>query len=190
MSSSKKYAIFWISWLALLFFSSCFYFTFAWTEYWTLSLEIKGVGIRHGTPNNINLWTPSVSGGDQEISGQFSGDFWVEDLEWYSTGHYSTIQCDGVYWSAGNKLTWVYFKAGNSTPILLEWTTGNVLINTWLDNYASIIAPVTYIYKPTNINNIWTTNRYWDSPRLKILIPGWSPAGTYSGTIVFSLYMY
>ena len=190
MINLKKWVIFWMGWIALLAFSLLSYSTFASLEKWAITLRIIGVGIRHGTPNNINLWTPIVSSGDQEISGQFNGNFWVEDLEWYSTGHYTTVQCDGVYWSAGNRLTWIYLKAGGTSPVLLEWATGNVLINTWLDNYISIFTPVTYIYKPTNINNRWIANRYWDSPRLKIVIPGWSPAGTYSGTIVFSLYMY
>ena len=173
-----------------MLFSSLFYFAFAWSEQWILRLEIVGMGIRHGTPSNVNLWTPTTSLGDQEITGQFDDSFWVEDLQWYITGHYSTIQCDGVYGSAWNRLTWVYFKAENSIPTLLEWTTGNVFIGTGLDTYQNILSPITYIYKPTNISNAWVLNRYWDTPRLKIVIPGWTPPGTYSGTIVFSLYSY
>jgi len=175
--------------MALLFSSWLWYFTFAWSETWTLTLEIKGIGIRHGTPNNVNLWTPTTSSSDQEISGQFVDTFWIEDLQGYMTGHYTTIQCDGVYGSAGNTLTGIYLKAGNATPTLLFWTTGNVSIGTALSDYISILTPVTYIYKSTDIANLWVANRYWDQPRLKIVIPGWTPAGTYSGTIVFSLYM-
>lgn len=136
------------------------------------------------------MWIPTVSTSDQEISGQFDDFFWVEDLEWYITGHYTTIQCDGVYWSAGNILTGVYLKAGSTSPTLIQWAPGNVLISTELYDYTSIITPVTYIYKPTGAGNAWLINRYGDIPRLKILIPGWTPPGTYSGTIVFSLYMY
>ena len=172
--------------------SSLSYFVFAWTWtiYWTVSLQINGVGLRHGTPNNVNLWTPNTSPNDQEIVWQFDDNFWVEDLEWYITGHYTTIQCDGVYGSAGNKLTGVYLKVGNSNPTLLMWGTGNVHIATELNDYVSILNPITYIYKPTAIDNEWAINRYWDRPRLKIIIPGWTPPGNYSGTIVFNLYMY
>ena len=155
-----------------------------------LSLEIVGFGVRHGTPNNVNLWSPTSSPSDQEISGQFNNYFRIEDLQWDITGHYTTIQCDGVHGSAGNTLTGVYLKAGNMTPTKILWATGNVHIGAELSNYVSIINPVTYLYKPTDISNAWTANKYWDIPRLKIFIPGWTPWGTYSGTIVFSFYMY
>ncbi len=155
-----------------------------------LNLEIKGSGIRHGTPNNVNLGTPTTSSTDQEISGPFDGYFRVEDLQWDMTGHYTTIQCDGVYGSAGNRLTWVYLKAGTATPVRLLWVTGNVHINPALQDYVSIITPVTYLYKPTDSAYIGYINKYWNIPRLKIFIPWWTPPGTYSGTIVFSLYTY
>jgi len=185
----KRHIFFWIGWIAITLISSLFYFVFAWIEQWTLSLEIIGVGIRHGTPSNVNLWVYGTSSNDQEISGQFSDYFWVEDLEWYVTGHYTTIQCDGVYGSAGNRLTWVYLKAGSTSPILILWATWNVLISSGIYDYVSILNPITYIYKPTEASGNWVINKYWDKPRFKIFIPGGTPAGHYSGTIIFSLYM-
>lgn len=190
MITSKRQIVFWIGGIALVFFSSLSYLVFAWSEQGTLSLQIVWFGIRHGTPNNVNLGMPTVSSTDQEISGQFDDNFWIEDLQWYTTGHYTTIQCDGVYWSAGNKLTGVYLKAGNTIPTLLQWSPGNVRIATWLSDYTSILTPITYIYKPTDVANAWLANSYGDTPRLKISIPWWTPGGTYSGTIVYSLYMY
>lgn len=188
MTKQKKHIYLLLCWIVFLLCSWLLYYTYAAT--WTISLEITGLGIRHGTPTNVNLWVLSTTTTDQEFSGQFSDYFWVEDLEWYITGHYSTIQCDGVYGPVGNKLTWIYLKAGDNNPTLIFWHTGNVLISTGLYSYASILSPMTYIYKPTDINNIWFTNRYWDKPRLKIVIPAYSPPGTYSGTIVFSFYPY
>ena len=187
MNKQKKQLFFWISWIALVMISSLLYYTYAAT--WTISLEITGIGLRHGTPNNANLWVLSTSTTDQEFSGQFSDYFRVEDMEGYVTGHYTTIQCDGVYGPAGNKLTWVYLKAGNTSPTLLLGTSGDVLISSGIYDYASILSPMTYIYKPTDTGNAWLVNRYWDKPRLKIVIPAYTPPGTYSGTIVFSFYM-
>jgi len=163
---------------------------FAWSEQATVTFTIKGIGIRHGTPNNVNLWTPTTSSSDQEISWQFTDNFRIEDLQGYITGHYTTIQCDGIYGSAGNTLTGIYLKAGNSSPTLSWWITGNVHISTELTNYVSILTPVTYLYKPTDIINQSLINTYGDNPWLKIIIPGETPPGTYSGTIVFSLYTY
>ncbi|EKD25362.1 MAG: hypothetical protein ACD_80C00079G0005 [uncultured bacterium (gcode 4)] len=157
---------------------------------WDVSLQIKWMGIRHGTPDNVNLWLLTASGNDQEINGQFSGYFWVEDIEGYITGHYTTIQCEGVYGPLWNKLTWVYLKAGNINPERILWLTGNVLIAPSFADYTSILSPMTYIYKPTALGNAWIVNKYWDKPWLKIVVPGGTPPGTYSGTIVFSFYMY
>lgn len=189
MISSKKRMFFLISWMALVVVSSLAYYTYAVT--WTISLDITGIWLRHGTPDNVNLWVITASTGDQEISGQFTDYFRIEDLEWYVTGHYTTVQCDGIYGPYGIRLTWVYLKAGNDFPILVRWSTGNnVFIATWLtDDYVSILSPVTYIYKATNPNNAGIINRYGDMPRLKIVIPGGTPPGMYSGTIVFSFYM-
>lgn len=188
MNKQKRYRAFRISWIALLLASSLCYHAYAVQG--TISLEIIGKGIRHGTPDSVNLWVLSTSTGDQEISGQFTGYFRVEDLEWYTTGHYTTIQCDGVHGPSGYTLTWVYLKAENITPTLIQGATGNVHIASWFSNFTSILNPMTYIYKPTAAGNLWYTNRYGDKPRLKILIPGYAPPGTYSGTIVFSFYMY
>jgi len=187
MTKQKKY-VFRIISLALLFLSLVFYYSYA--ANWTISLEITGKGVRHGTPNNVNLWILSTSTIDQEFSWQFDDYFWVEDMEWYITGYYTTIQCDGVYGSAWNKIIWIYLKAGDTHPTLLQWLTGNVLVASGLYQYESILNPVTYIYKETDIANNWIINQYWDKPRLKIIIPAYAPPGTYSGTIVFSFYPY
>lgn len=190
MNISKKKIFFLIYGLTLPLFFWLYNNTLASTEQAMINFIIKWAGIRHGTPSNLNLWTPITSSTDQEITGQFTDKFWVEDLQWDITWYYTTIQCDGVYGSAGNKLTWIYLKAGNITPTYISWITGNVHIGAWLTDYANILTPVTYIYKPTDPINAWIWNTYWDTPRLKILIPGWTPPGTYSGTIVFSFYMY
>ena len=187
MNKQKK-IFFWISWIALLLISSLMYYTFAFSDQWIISIEITGIGIRHGTPDNVNLWVLNTSSSDQEFSGQFTDYFRVEDMEGYVTGHYTTIQCDGVHGPV--TLTWVYLKAGNTSPELIQGLTGNhVLINSELSSYTNILAPITYIYKETNSSNAGLINRYGDKPWLKILIPGGTPPGTYSGTIVFSFYM-
>lgn len=171
-------------------FSLLSYVVFAWNSVWIISLAIVWVGIRHGTPNNVNLWTPITSVSQQEIIWQFDDNFWVEDLQGYITGHYTTIQCDGIYGPAGTKLTGVFLKAWNTSPILMQWSIGNVFIASGLADYVNILTPITYIYKPTDPSNVWRLNQYGDKPRLKIIIPAYSPPGNYSGTIVFSLYMY
>ncbi len=188
MKQITKKILFWLFGSSLVF-SLFFWYHFP-VEAWTVTLAIKWVGIRHGTPDNINLWTLITSTGNQEISGQFNDYFWIEDLEWYVTGHYTTIQCDGVHGPGWYTLTWVYLKAGNMMPTLISWNPSNVLISSVFSNYYSIYSPATYLYKTTWPGNAGNANRYWDKPLLKIDIPAYTPPGIYSGTIVFSFYMY
>lgn len=153
-----------------------------------LNLEIVWIWIRHGTPNNLNLSATWDALQDQEISWQFADDFWIEDLMWLETWHYTTIQCNWLRNWSWSILTWIYLKAWNSSPIRRFGNTWNVLISNELTSYKSIYNPVVYIYKPTNYINIWKANKYWDIPTIKVAIPANTMPGVYNGTIVFSLY--
>lgn len=185
---SKQNIFFLIIGILLVILSSFLYYTYA--AQGVITFEITWVGLRHGTPENFPISTVTSSPSDQEISGQFTQSFRVEDIEGYATGHYTTIQCAGIRGPYDTVLTWVELMAGNPVPELLMWTTGpNVSINPSLTTYTNIIEPITYIYKDTNLNNIWIVNKYGDKPWIKILIPAGTPPGTYSGTIVFSFYM-
>jgi len=127
---------------------------------------------------------------DQVVSGQFTEHFRIEDIEGYMTGHYTTIQCDGIYGPSNTRLTGIELKAGNTDPELIMGLTGpNVKINSNLITYQNIIEPITYLYKETNSNHMGIVNKYGDKPWIKLLIPTSTPPGTYSGTIVFSFYM-
>lgn len=154
-----------------------------------LTLKINWIGIRHGTPNNLDLTATRNSTQEQEITGQFISGFWIEDLLWLSTWHYTTIQCDGLHGPNWSTITWIYIKAWASSPIRVLWNTWNVLISNILDSYTSLHNPIVYIYKPTNNSNLWLANRYQDIPILKVVIPPNTTAWVYKWTIVFTLYM-
>jgi len=154
-----------------------------------LSLEIEWIWIRHGTPSNLDLWVISYSPQEQEITWQFDSGFWIEDLMWLVSWHYTTIQCNGLSDGNWSIITWIYLQAWNADPIKVLWNTWNVLISSGLIAYKSIYNPLVYIYKPTDPINIWKANKYQDIPTLKVVVPANTTAGTYSWTIVFSLYM-
>lgn len=189
MIKQKKYVLFVLGWILLCLISSIIYRANAADA--DITLQVVGLGIRHWTPDNLAIWTVMMSPNDQEIDQQFTTGFRVEDLEWLITGHYTTIQCEGVYGPNMTILTWIELKAGSATPSLLMGTTGNnVYINPDLSQYINITDPITYFYKETNPNNKGLLNKYGDKPWIKILIPSSAPAGVYSGTIVFSFYPY
>ncbi|MCF7834752.1 hypothetical protein K9M48_01715 [Candidatus Gracilibacteria bacterium] len=165
-----------------------FNFLFALNEEGTISLEITGFGIRHGTPGNLDLGSVEVSGSIQELSGQFQDFFWIEDLLGRMTGHYTTVQCNGLYGPSNSLITGIYLKAGNIVPQLILGLSGNVSVQNSLSDYVSIYKPIVYIYKTTQASNIGLANKYGDIPWIKVVIPPYSSAGNYNGTIVFSLY--
>lgn len=154
-----------------------------------LSFEIKWLWIRHWTPNNINLWTIQYSNQLQDITWKFSDYFWVEDLMWLKTWHYTTIQCDWLYGPTWSIITWIYFKVENVVPTKIMWKTWEVYISDDLIDYKSIYEPLVYIYKINSVLNWWKANKYWDMPYVKVVIPPYTTPWTYNWTIIFSLYM-
>lgn len=189
MSKQKQYMFLLVGWIFLCLIVSGIYRVNAAEA--DITLKITGLGVRHGTPENLPIWMVMALPTDQEISGQFTENFRVEDLLWSIVGHYTTIQCDGIYGPYWTKLTWIELKAGNILPQLLMGMTGpNVYINPDLSHYINITEPVTYFYKETETNQLGIINKYGDKPWIKILIPSSAPPGIYSGTIVFSFYPY
>lgn len=181
-SFNKKIILFFVLLIWLSFFV-------LWADL-QLNLEIKWIWIRHWTPTNLNLWTIQYSNQEQEITWKFIDYFWLEDRMGLSTWHYTTIQCNWLYWPTWSTITWIYMKAWNINPLRILWNTWNVLIYNNLTGYQSIYNPLVYIYKATDNVNAWKANKYWDNPYIKIIIPPYTSPWTYNWTIVFSLYSY
>jgi hypothetical protein len=175
--------------VSLIIWLFSIYFVFALDRTSEITFEIKWIGIRHGTPDNLNLGTIQYSNQAQEITWKFGKYFWVEDLMWLRTGHYTTIQCDWLYGPTGAVITWIYLMAWNPVPERIFGVTWNVLISTTLNSFQSIYKPLVYIYKPTSGSNFWLANRYGDEPIIKIVVPPNPTAGTYRWIIMFTLYM-
>jgi hypothetical protein len=173
--------------LIIWFFSVCFMSATERTS--EITFEIKWIGIRHGTPDNLNLGTIQYSAQVQEITWKFAKYFWVEDLMWFKTGHYTTIQCNWLYGPTWAIITWIYLMAWSPVPERIFGVTWNVLISSTLNSFQSIYSPLVYIYKPTNNSNFWLANRYGDEPIIKIVVPPNQIAGTYRWIIMFTLYM-
>lgn len=145
--------------------------------------------MRHWTPDNLSLWNITYSNQEQEITWVFSDYFWIEDLMWIASWHYTTIQCDWLFGPNWSIITWIYIKAWNLSPVKISWNPWNVLMSNDLLSYKSIYNPLVYIYKTTNNYNIWKANKYWDIPTIKIIVPPETIPGEYTWTITFSLYM-
>jgi len=135
------------------------------------------------TPANLNLW--SVNPWDT-IEINFDDYFWVEDLRWTNTGHYTTIQCDWLYGPSNFVITWLQLSW--ATVEMIDWRTNNTLIYSNLSDRTDITDPTLYLYRNNDLSNNWAINRYWNKPAIRVFVPEDAPAGSYKGKITYTLY--
>ena len=151
-----------------------------------VSLNIDGQWLIIWTPSNLDLWT--VSSGDiKEIN--FLDPFWIEDLRWINTWHYTTIQCDGLY--GPNALTSTVITGVELSGAVVEKIGGrdnDTLVYSALSSFTDITTPQLYLYRNDSFWNNGAINRYWNKPTIKITVPSWTPAGTYKWKITYTLY--
>ncbi|HKL43963.1 MAG TPA: hypothetical protein VJ892_01650, partial [Candidatus Absconditabacterales bacterium] len=148
-----------------------------------ISVTIKGQGIIIGTPANLNLG--SVNPGDT-VEINFDDYFWVEDLRGTNTGHYTTIQCDGLYGPSNFVITGL--QLSGATVEMIDGRTNNTLIYSNLSDRTDITDPTLYLYRNNDLSNNGAINRYGNKPAIRVFVPEDAPAGSYKGKITYTLY--
>lgn len=151
-----------------------------------LSLDIQWQWLIIWTPSNLDLGTISAG---STIESNFLDYFWIEDLRWTNTGHYTTIQCDGLYGPDGATSTVITGVELSGAVIEKIWGKDNqTLIYSNLSSRTDITSPQLYLYRNDSVSNNGAINKYWNKPSIKITVPTWTPAGTYKGKITYTLY--
>ena len=152
---------------------------------WHVTIGIEGTA----TLTGIDLWHMNPSFVDQDMSGTFGQDFWVEDLKWWQTGYYTTVQA--------SDLTWVHegtnyiipasnVKFKSNTYSLLAWTGNDALKN----NLDSVISGAQTYFDRHGANQgtpglLW---KYGDKPTITVTVPANTPSAEYKGIITYTLY--
>lgn len=136
------------------------------------------------TPANIQLGSFSNS-----KTVDFTDYFWIEDLRWYDSWHYTTIQWL-LYWSDGNIISGasVEFKTNSENIILIWGIQDDTDFNRNLVNYTDITDPKLLFYRNDKQNNIWYLNRYGFKPSVKVTLPSGAPSGPYKLKLTYTLY--
>lgn len=150
-------------------------------------------------PSSFNLGSISFSYADQNLTGQFTEYFIVDDGKWSNSGYFTTITSSALQQSGGSATipaTNVALKIANVTgtngtigvDLLSGTVNSHVSIPLGLINYQSLDdVGVTYLRKVAAESN-WILGKYGNKPYLQVTVPAYQAIGLYTGTLTYTLY--
>ncbi len=171
--------------------ASCLWTGASCSENVTVQVEILPGDICIGTTGSFDFGQYTVSSTSQTQSGTFTDDFWVEDLRGADSGYYTTVQLSGDMVGPGAATipaANVSIKVPSATPTVIAGSANpGVVIPGTLLSFTPINSAVTFIKRDP-----WTNNgligRYGSTPDLEVLIPAFQSVGTYTATLVYTIY--
>jgi hypothetical protein len=180
--------------------------TYTFTDNWNFTFEFEDLAGNTWSQiatvtwiTHITIWTPwsfsfpediEINNHDTQFTWQFASweYFSITDLDGNDVWWYTTISATHLSWPNNNIITNDNLFIKSNWIETLSWTQNSwVEINNLMNNYIPLSWTFIYIYRnsASNDNKTW---QYGDQPYLKINIPAYQPSGTYSWTIIFTLY--
>ncbi len=157
----------------------------------TVEVEILPGDICIGTTGSFDFGQYTVSATAQAQTGLFTDEFWVEDLKGSNTGYYTTLQLSGNMVGPGIAsipAANVSVSVANTTVSLMAWSANaGVVLPAWLTTPTALNSPVTFLERQDGVNN-GLIGMYGKIPSLHVLIPGYQSVGSYTATLVYTLY--
>ena len=140
-----------------------------------------------GSTGDFNFGAYTVSSSSQTISGTFSSPFFVDDLRGSNSGYYTTVQMSGnLLWSWSNSIaaTNVSMRTsavGNAGITTMAGSANtNVIVNAGMSAYQTLNTPRRLIER--------VNGQYGVTPQMQLIIPAYQAVGSYSGTLVYTMY--
>ena len=157
----------------------------------TVSVTITWWTLCIGSSGAINLGTFSALATSQTVTGAFvTGYFYVEDLKGADSGYYTTVQMSGHMVGTGwAVISWsnVYMQSSTTPTLLNGRANSRVIVRAGMASFQSLDTARQLILR-SGANNQWLLSMYWVLPTVQVIIPAYTPVGTYVGTIVYTLY--
>lgn len=160
----------------------------------TVSVEIQAGDICIGNTGSFDFGTYTASATAQTVTGSFTDEFYVEDLNWGFSGYYTTLQLSGdLIGDTGGSI-----GSGNvsvKTPATGAWgittmagsANTRVVVDAGMSAFQTLDSARTLI-KRDPAANFGLVGQYWVIPDMQVVIPAFTPVGTYSATMVYTLY--
>ena len=157
----------------------------------TVTVAIKPGDICIGSEGAFNFGNYNVSTSSQTVNGTFATPFWVEDLKGADAWYYTTVQMSGNLQGSGTNSiasSNISMRANGGITTMAGTANTSVVVNSAVAGaYQPLNNPVTLI-KRDNAVNYGRIGRYGTTPSLQLVIPAYQSVGTYTGTLVYTLY--
>lgn len=171
--------------------ASCLWTGTSCTENVTVQVEILAGDICIGTTGAFDFGQYTVSSSSQNQTWVFTDEFWVEDLKGADTGYYTTVQLSGDMVGPGTATipaANVSMKVDSTTVTTMAGSTNTgVVVDSWLLSFTALNSAVTFIERVDGTNN-GLIGMYGTIPEMQIVIPAYQSVGTYTATLVYTLY--
>lgn len=160
-----------------------------------VQVQILPGNICIGSTGAFDFWSYTVSSSDQTVNGTFTSPFYVDDLKWSDTGYYTTVQLSWALtqsgWSATIPAANAFMETtavGNAGITVMAGSANpRVVVNGGMAAYQSLDVARRLIERPLQAN-FWVVGQYGTTPLMQLIIPAYQPVGTYTATLVYTLY--
>ncbi len=159
----------------------------------TVQVTIEAGDICIGATGTFDFGTFTASSNPQTVTGAFLDDFWVEDLRGDDDWYYTTLQLSGDLVSGSNSIPAANVSVktddtGAAWVTTIAWTANTrVVIDAGMASFQSLDSARTFIKRDAD-PNFGIVGMYGTMPELEVIIPAYTPVGTYSATLVYTLY--
>lgn len=176
--------------VAILVIVSPLQLAHAWDT--TVSLTITPGVITIEQPGALTFATSlTASFNSQTLQQAFtwvSNYFIVQDLKGTDSGYNTTLQMswDLVAWSSAISGSAVLFRAAWTINVISWSTNPRVVLDAWTSAFQSLNSSRSFIRRNTAANS-WVIGRYGANIEMRVDVPAWQAAGSYVGTVVYTL---
>jgi hypothetical protein len=162
----------------------------------TVNVTILPGNICIGSTGTFNFGSYTVSSLAQTVTGAFTttgGYFYVEDLRGANSGYYTTVQMSwnlvGIGGTIASSNVSMKTTAIGAPGITLMAGTANPLvqIHAGMAAFQTLDVARQLIIRNTAANS-WVIWQYGVLPQMQLVIPAYQSVGTYTGTLVYTLY--
>ncbi|HMY80265.1 MAG TPA: hypothetical protein PLW93_03900 [Candidatus Absconditabacterales bacterium] len=159
-----------------------------------VEVEILPGDICIGSTGSFDFGNYTASSSSQTVNGTFTDPFYVDDLRGSNTGYYTTVQLSGDLVGPGGATisgSNVYMQTtaiGNPGITTLAGSPNTlVVIDAGMGSYQSLDVARQLIKRPAGANS-GVVGMYGTYPLMQLVIPPYQAVGTYTATLVYTLY--